>query len=150
MFDSVTPWAVAGKAPVSVEFSRQGYWSGLPFPFPGDLPNYFFLQGVSLTQGSKPGLLHCRQILYSLSHQGSPDQVLRAIKRSVTLKLGSISQVVLHSCTPTALTSDPFKGYLGLSGDIFDCYNWGRGRCAIMSSGSRPGMLFNFLECTST
>ena len=30
------------------------------------------LQGFFLTQGSKPGLLHCRQILYQLSHQGSP------------------------------------------------------------------------------
>ena len=30
------------------------------------------LQGISLTQGSNPGLPHCRQILYCLSHQGSP------------------------------------------------------------------------------
>ena len=30
------------------------------------------LQGIFLIQGSDPGLLHCRQILYSLSHQGSP------------------------------------------------------------------------------
>ena len=33
------PWTVAYKAPLSMEFSRQGYWSGLPFPSPGDLPN---------------------------------------------------------------------------------------------------------------
>ena len=39
------------------------YWSGLPFPSPGDLP----------TQGSNPGLSHCRQMLYRLSHQGSLD-----------------------------------------------------------------------------
>ena len=32
----------------------------------------YFLQGIFLTQGSNPGLLHCRQILYQLSHQGSP------------------------------------------------------------------------------
>ena len=31
---------------------------------------HFLLQGIFLTQGSKPGLLHCRQILYQLSHQG--------------------------------------------------------------------------------
>ena len=30
------------------------------------------LQGIFLTQGSNPGLLHCRQILYYLNHQGSP------------------------------------------------------------------------------
>ena len=34
-----TPWTVAYQAPQSVEFSRQKYWSGLPFPSPGDLPN---------------------------------------------------------------------------------------------------------------
>ena len=34
-----TPWAVAYQAPPSMGFSRQEYWSGLPFPSPGDLPN---------------------------------------------------------------------------------------------------------------
>ena len=48
------PWAVAHQVPLSREFSRQEYWSGVPFPTPGDLPN--------------PGLPHCRQILYHLSH----------------------------------------------------------------------------------
>ena len=33
-----TPWTVAYEAPLSIEFSRQEYWSGLPFPSPGDLP----------------------------------------------------------------------------------------------------------------
>ena len=35
----MTPWTVAYQAPQSMEFSRQEYWSGLPFPSPGDLPN---------------------------------------------------------------------------------------------------------------
>ena len=34
-----TPWTVALQALLSMEFSRQEYWSGLPFPSPGDLPN---------------------------------------------------------------------------------------------------------------
>ena len=34
-----TPWTVAYQAPLSMEFSRQEYWSGLPFPSPGDLPD---------------------------------------------------------------------------------------------------------------
>ena len=39
MSDSfVTPWAVANQVPLSTGFGRQGYWSGLPFPSPGDLP----------------------------------------------------------------------------------------------------------------
>src|SRR5574339_62144 len=34
-----TPWTVAYHSPLSMGFSRQEYWSGLPFPSPGDLPN---------------------------------------------------------------------------------------------------------------
>ena len=41
----VTPWMVTRQVPLSMEFSRQEYWSGLPFPSPGDLP----------TPGIKPG-----------------------------------------------------------------------------------------------
>ena len=48
-------------------FSRQEYWSGLPCPPPGDLPN----------QGLNPHLPHCRWILYCLSHQGNPKISLR-------------------------------------------------------------------------
>ena len=140
---SVTPLAVSCQAPLSMGFSKQEYWSGLPCPPPGDLLNlgieprsptlkvdsllseppgkpkiivflefpwsevlvtqslshvqlfaipwslprllcpwnflskntgvdcYFLLQGIFLTQGLNPGLLHCRQILYHLSHKGS-------------------------------------------------------------------------------
>ena len=56
-----TPRTEAHQALPSMEFSRQEYWSGLPFPSPGGLP----------TQRLNPGLLHYRQILYYLSHQGS-------------------------------------------------------------------------------
>ena len=48
-----TPWIVAYQAPLSMGFSRQEYWSGLPFPFPGDLPN----------PGLNPGFPHWRQTL---------------------------------------------------------------------------------------
>ena len=34
-----TPWTIALQAPLSMGFSRQEYWSGLPFPSPGDLPD---------------------------------------------------------------------------------------------------------------
>ena len=34
-----TPWTVAFQGPLSMGFSRQEYWSGLPFPSPGNLPN---------------------------------------------------------------------------------------------------------------
>ena len=35
----LTPWAAACQAPLSMGFSKQEYWSELPFPSPGDLPN---------------------------------------------------------------------------------------------------------------
>ena len=35
----VTPWTVTYQDPLSMGFSRQEYWSGLPFPSPGDLPD---------------------------------------------------------------------------------------------------------------
>ena len=34
-----TPWTVVCQAPLSMRFSKQEYWSGLPFPSPGYLPN---------------------------------------------------------------------------------------------------------------
>ena len=37
--DSVSPWTIACQAPLSMGFSRQEYWSGLPIPSPEDLPN---------------------------------------------------------------------------------------------------------------
>ena len=39
MSDSATPWTVPTRLPLSMGFSRQGYWSGMPFPSPGDLPD---------------------------------------------------------------------------------------------------------------
>ena len=85
----------------SMEFSRPEYWSGQPFPSPGDLPNpriksrspalqadslpaepqgkskntgmggLSLFQQIFLTQESNQDLLHCRWILYQLSYQGS-------------------------------------------------------------------------------
>jgi len=52
------------KSSLSMEFSRQEHWRGLPFPSPGELPD----------PGIKLGLLHCRQILYCLSHKGNINQ----------------------------------------------------------------------------
>ena len=98
----VTPWIGASQTPLSMGFFRQEYWSGLPWPPPGDLPDprikprspslqahslpsaspgkprntgvgsLFPLHGIFLTQELNWGLLHCRQILHQLSYQGSP------------------------------------------------------------------------------
>ena len=47
----VTPWTVACQAPLSMRFPRQEYWSGLPFPSPGDLPNPGIKLGAHELQG---------------------------------------------------------------------------------------------------
>ena len=47
-----TPWTVAHQAPLSMEFSRQEHWSGLPSPSPGDLPN----PGIEPRSPSAPAL----------------------------------------------------------------------------------------------
>ena len=49
----VTPWTILHKAPPSMGFSRQEYWSGLPFPSPGNLPN----------PGIDSRSPHCRRML---------------------------------------------------------------------------------------
>ena len=54
---------VAHQSPLSMGFSRQEYWSGLPCPSPRALLN----SGIERVS---PGLLHCRQILYLLSNLG--------------------------------------------------------------------------------
>ena len=115
--DSATPWTVACQAPLSMEFSSQEYWSGLPCPPLGDLPNpgieprsptlqadslpselsakpkntglgtLSLLQGIFLTQKLNQGLLHCRQILYQLICQGSPLIVAIGILNTINLEV---------------------------------------------------------------
>ena len=54
----MTPWTGARQAPLSMEFSRQEYWSGLPFPSQGDLPEPGLKPGSpALLAGSLPSEL---------------------------------------------------------------------------------------------
>ena len=68
-----TLWTVAHQAPLSMKFSSQEYWSGLPFPLPGDLPNPGIkprspaLEANSLLS-EPPGLC---QLMWSGFHSGS-------------------------------------------------------------------------------
>ena len=110
MSDFATPRTAALQAPLSVGFSRQECWSGLPCPPSGHLPNPgikpkslalqadsvpseplrkpkntavggpSFLQGNFMTQEVNRDLLHCMQILYQLNYQGIPFIWLHYIK----------------------------------------------------------------------
>ena len=60
----VTPWTLACQAPLSMGFPRQEYWSMLPFPPPGDLPDPGIESPTSCVSNTAGLLL--------LSHHGSP------------------------------------------------------------------------------
>ena len=63
----MTPWTTIGyKAPLSMGFSRQEYWSRLPFPSPGDLPNSGIEPGSPALQAdSEPSELPLESMIYS-------------------------------------------------------------------------------------
>ena len=101
----------------SMEFSRQWYWSGLPCPPPGDLPNpaiecrsptlqtdslpaepqekprntgegsLSLLQWIFLSQESNWGLPHCRQILHQLIYQGNVDNIFALLNHIALLNI---------------------------------------------------------------
>ena len=68
VFDSVTRWTVAHQAPLSMGFSRQEHWSGLPSPPPGDLPD----PGIEFAVSYVPCI--DRRVLYHQQSLGGPGQ----------------------------------------------------------------------------
>ena len=87
-----TPWTIAHQAPPSMGFSRQEYWSGLPFPSPGDLPDPGIeprspaLQADALTSEENSFQL-CSPGRYMTKKQKEGDWELRA-KQAHTLHMG--------------------------------------------------------------
>ena len=88
-----------------------------PWDFPGNSTGvdcHFLLQGIFQTQGSNPGLLHCRQMLYHLSHQGSPEKnctkkVLMTFKllHNIFKECSNYSMIVLMSHTSKVMLKIP-------------------------------------------
>ena len=62
-----TPWTVAHQAPLPMGFPRQEYWSGLPIPFPGDLPD--------------PGIKPVSPALFTAESPGKPVVVIQSLSR---------------------------------------------------------------------
>ena len=104
----VTPWTIAYQVPPSMGFSRQEYWSGLPFPSPGDLPNPGIeprsptLQADSLPSEppgkphvwGKDAFLFILLMIYGLSLSG---RILSVVSSHCSLSLSvlELSQVIL-------------------------------------------------------
>ena len=81
----VTPWTVACHVSLSMEFSRQEYWTGLPFPTPGDLPD----PGIKPVSLASPALAVDS---LPLRHLGSPLQTFGLLKLVINLGFGSNSE----------------------------------------------------------
>ena len=84
-----------------------------PWDFPGKNTGvgcHFLLQEIFLTQGLNPGLLHCRQTLYHLSHQGSPFK-----RHNIT---SNHTDIIIHNskCFPF-----PFASNLGVVQAAWSC-----------------------------
>ena len=88
------------------EFSRQEYWSGLPFPSPGDLPNL----------GMEPDLLYCRHIIYWLSYQGSPSHSVGnlILKCPPIILVWSVSRVSFQGFSVALACSKYLRPYMSI------------------------------------
>ena len=78
MSDSLRPYGLTHQAPLYMGFSRQEYWSGLPYPLPGDLPN----PGIELMSLVAPAV---QVDSLPLSHQGSLNLSLTKFKSDLDL-----------------------------------------------------------------
>ena len=71
----VTPWTAAHQAPLSMGFSRQEYWSGLPGPPPGDLPDPG-IKPTSLVSPVLAGRFFTTSTTWEAKKQSSPPQIM--------------------------------------------------------------------------
>ena len=116
MSDSENPWTVTHQAPLSLEFPGKNTGVG----------SHSLLQGIFPTQGSNLSLLHCRQILYRLSHQGSSRHVHGDAKSSASLAM------VLDQTSGTKMGLKSKKSFIALPGK-------GRYSRLILSKPCPPG-----------
>ena len=118
MSDSLPPpRTVAPKAPLSMGFPRQEYWSGLPFPSPGDLPD----PGIKLMSH-----VSCigRQVLYHWHHLGSPSYMRTSVLKSnteVTRTAGMMDSESLASVGGAAHTALGWSHSTGHSRGELSC-----------------------------
>ena len=122
MSDSTTPWTVAHQPSLSMGFPRQEYWSGSPFPTPGDLPD----------PGIEPESPESRLILYCWATREA---------LGLCQWFSSGGHFVLTGTS---------RGYLPIFGDVFHCHNlvrgWGGVCCWRPVDRGRTRMLLNILS----
>ena len=95
-----TPWTVAYQAPPSMGFSRQEYWSGLPFPSPGDLPN----PGIEPKSEIEPGSPALQADALTSEPPGKPnlDSILKSrditLPTKICLVKAMVFPLVMYGC----------------------------------------------------
>ena len=89
-----TPWSAASQAPLSLGFSRQEYWSGLPLPSPGDLP----------TSEIEPGSLTLQADALLSKPPGKP-MINPQVKSYVTVKVERFSSKIRNKSRMPTLTT---------------------------------------------
>ena len=100
--DSVTPWTAAYQAHPSLGFSRREYWSGLPFPSPGDLPDPG-IEPMSLASAGRffttepPGKRHATQLSPSTVTGESPHATTKTQHSQKHYKTEKINRQKEHS-----------------------------------------------------
>ena len=102
-----TPWTVAYQAPLSMRFSRQEYWSGLPFPSPGDLPD--------------PGIEPGSPTLQTDALPSEPPGKSGHLKSIKTLSLLHLVVFLLKSLTSACLKALSCQTY-DINGMLFDLH----------------------------
>ena len=115
----VTPWTVAHQAPLSMGFSRQEYWSRLPFPSPGDLPD----------PGIEPRSPALEADALTSEPPGKPmtnlDCILKsrdiALPTNVSLAKAMVFPVVMYGCESWTIKKAECQRT-----DIFELWCWRR------------------------
>ena len=105
-----TPWTAAHQAPLSMEFSRQEYWSELPFPPPGDLPN----------PGIEPESLESsctgRWIIYQVDYSATRKALFHSVVRVWLHKVSN--------CFPERLHHFTFQSLIWQAHALYLCNTW--------------------------
>ena len=88
-----TPWTVALQAPLVMEFSRQEYWSGLPFPTPQDIPD----PGIEPESLASPALTDG---FFTTAPLGNPGKILSIIDTMMYITSPGLSYLITESLVP--------------------------------------------------
>ena len=89
----MTPWTVAHQAPLSMGFSRQEYWSRLPFPTPGDLSDQG-IEPMSLVSLALAGRF------FTTAPSGEPQVNITSITNDINTGISKTLNILEGSCEP--------------------------------------------------